>query len=132
MLTVPSLSGLTQEDAVALLQHSDFEFTFVGEGERVVSQSPAAGSSVIRAGAKIILMLGEAQPATVTVPELVGMSGTAANQRLVDLGLNVAVVGVRDFTSGGALVTKQYPSAGESVPIGTVVTLYFPYEEKRE
>lgn len=131
-LTVPSLSGLAQEEAVALLQHSDFEFTFTGEGERVVSQSPVAGSSVIRTGAKIILTLGEAQPDTVSVPELVGVSGTAANQILIDHGLNVAVVGVRDLASSGVAVTKQYPAAGEVVPVGTVVTLYFPYEEKRE
>lgn len=131
-LTVPDLGGLTVEAATALLQNSDFSFSFAGQGDRVVSQSPAAGSSVIREGAKLVLMLGEDVADTVTVPHLVGERGSIANQKLIDLGLNIAVVGGRNPASGDATVAKQYPAAGETVPVGTVVTLYFPYEEKRE
>lgn len=131
-LTVPNLVGLTPGAAAELLQNSEFSFSFVGEGDRVVSQSPTAGSSVIRQGAKLVLMLGEDLADTVKVPDLIGERGSVANQRLIDLGLNTAVVGVRDPASGSATVSKQYPAAGEVVPVGTVVTLYFPYEEKRE
>ena len=58
-VTVPDLTGLSVNDAVALLANSDLEYTLQGEGAAVLSQIPAAGSTVLRDGGRVVLILGE-------------------------------------------------------------------------
>jgi stage V sporulation protein D (sporulation-specific penicillin-binding protein) len=130
-LTVPALKGLSVAEAASLLRDSGFSFTLQGEGERVIAQVPAAGSTVLHAGARIVLVLGEGNFETALVPDLVGKSAATANRMLVDLGFNVALIG-GGIHAGTVTVVRQEPAAGEAVPPGTVVTLYLPYEEKKE
>jgi stage V sporulation protein D (sporulation-specific penicillin-binding protein) len=130
-LTVPALKGLSVAEATSLLGDSGFSFTLQGEGERVIAQVPAAGSTVLHAGARIVLVLGEGNFETALVPDLVGKSAATANRMLVDLGFNVALIG-GGIHAGTVTVVRQEPAAGEAVPPGTVVTLYLPYEEKKE
>ncbi|MDQ6874361.1 MAG: PASTA domain-containing protein [Actinomycetota bacterium] len=84
----------------------------------VLTQSPAAGSSV-RPGTTIILTIA-GPPATVTVPNLVGMRLDAAEQALTRLGLFWIPARPGPASS---LVTKQLPDPGTVVSAGAKVTL---------
>jgi len=83
--------------------------------------------SMEQSGGKVILYAGNDLPQTVkTVPDVIGRTASAANGMIINAGLNIKIEGTRNYLSGtGAVVVSQSPSAGESVPEGTVVTLTF-------
>ena len=89
---------------------------------------------VLKSSAKLILYTGLETPEnTVTVPNVVGKTAAAANQTIINSGLNVKIEGSKYYHEGGATaVLEQYPQAGEKVPAGTVVTVNFGYYEDRD
>jgi len=114
--------------AVSAIERAGYEYEIVGELDGVVtSQLPAAGSYVERDSAKIVLYIGGAEEeATVKVPDLVGRTAAAANQILINLGLNVKIEGTPSYLSGtNTIVYSQSVEAGTMVARGTVVTLNF-------
>ena len=131
-LPVPSCIGWSVEQASRLLAQSGFDYTFVGEGSVISAQTPSAGSSILRNGARIVLTLGNEAPILCTVPDLVGLSASLANRILQSSGYNVSVAGAKDYRKYDKTVIAQYPAAGTSVPFGTAVILYFAYDEMKE
>ncbi len=132
-VTVPNLMGYRKEEAAKLLETVGISYRLVGEGGVVTAQAPAAGSKVLQKGACVALTLGsEEQESLVTVPELIGLTAAEANRLLVDQGFNVAIGGAKDYFKVDKTVMGQFPAAGTALPVGSVVTVYFPYEEKRE
>ena len=80
-----------------------------------------------RESGTIVLYAGnDVENEVVTVPRVLGMTAAAANQTLVNAGLNVRIVGTKNHLTGlGTVVVNQSPMAGESVAAGTVITLTF-------
>ena len=72
---------------------------------------------------------GDAVPKnSVTVPNVMGRSASAANKLLIDAGLNVRIEGTQNYQSGvGAVVVAQSPAADTVVTPGTIVTVEFRY-----
>ncbi len=94
----------------------------IGDGDTVVSQVPAEGSTVTKQHGRIILYTGEENAkATVTVPDVEGKTGEAAMRILVNAGLNVRVRGAKDSQS--ATVISQSVEAGTKVARGTVIEI---------
>ena len=58
-LTVPNCVGWSRTEAERILSQSGFAYTFEGEGETVVAQTPAFGGALKADGAHVTLMLGE-------------------------------------------------------------------------
>ena len=131
-LNIPDCLGWSAKEASLLLSEAGFSVSFVGTGDYVSAQVPTAGSSVIADGASVVLTLGETAQELLTVPDLVGMTASAANKLLIDSGFNIQVSGGRDYLKNQKNVATQYPAAGTQVPRGTVVTLRFPYDESSE
>ena len=131
-LTVPDCSGLSVGEATSLLQAAGFSVSVTGEGAVVTAQSPAAGSTLQRSNAAITLTTGEAVPTSLTVPNVVGMTASAANKLLVDMGFNIRLAGAKDFAATDKTVRAQSPAAGTELAAAGVVTLYFPYDEREE
>lgn len=85
-LQTPKVTGMTPADAEAALEKKGLDSRTVGEGETVTAQVPAAGS-VIPGESTVILYLGGAEPEeTGTVPDVTGMSFTAARSKLESAG----------------------------------------------
>lgn len=121
-VTVSNYIGASVETAVNDLTYRALAYEIVGDGETVTAQSPAPGSSVVRSSGKVILYTGDETPKdTVTVPNVVGLSGEAANRIVVGQGLNISIVGATNGTT--ATVINQSPAAGTSVAPGTLVTI---------
>ena len=131
-VTVPSLIGLTPEQAGALLAPTGVTMEFSGEGAVITAQTPAAGSVLQRTGATVRLCLGDAVSEVLTVPDILGMTASAASKLLIDMGFNIRLSGAKDFSLSDKTVTGQSPAAGTELPLSGVVTLYFPYDEKIE
>jgi stage V sporulation protein D (sporulation-specific penicillin-binding protein) len=127
--TVGDYTTLTVGQAKTALRSSALSFRIIGNGERIVSQYPAAGSVLDSSIGTLILYTDGAVSETVTVPNLIGMSMPEANAALLSRGLNISITGIRDDRHGrGALVTMQSVAPGESLPIGSIVriTVIFP------
>ena len=88
----------------------------------VISQDPAAGTMVaIGSSVDFVVSLG---PVMITVPDVVGISQTAAQQAIGAAGLTVGTVTTEhsDTVSAGDVIS-QAPVAGTSVPGGSAVNL---------
>lgn len=121
--------GRTLTYATGNLQSKGIEVTVVGNGSSVVDQSPSAGS-MLTEGAKVVLYTEEGlKEASVTVPNVVGLSATAANRAIVNAGLNVEFASGSLASANGATIVKQSIAAGEKVLPGTVITVDFRHFE---
>ena len=124
----------------------DYEFQFngektglkvkvVGSGSKVTSQLPAAGSEIDRSSGVIVLYMGDKPTEEIIVPDLVGKTSVAANQILINLGLNIKIEGVNNpYVSEGNVpsVFSQSIAPGTKVAAGSVVTVEFRYTDADE
>ncbi len=129
---VPNLVGLSVSEVERLLADTGLSYSFVGEGELVTAQTPGVGARVLLKGAKIVLTLGDAMAQEAVVPNVVGLTASAANKALVDAGFNVAIEGARDYQKSDKTVISQSLAAGSLAAKGSVVILRFPYDEMKE
>lgn len=122
-------TGWLVEDAVKSMGYVGLDYTVVGDGTKVTAQIPAGGSQLAKDTGKVIFYCGEAQPEnTVTVPDVMGKSASAANKLLINAGLNVRIEGTQNYQNGtGAVVVSQSPAAEAVVTPGTIVTVEFRY-----
>ena len=134
MVTVPDLVGKTEDEAKNLANDAHLGVQMAGEESsnqekgKISHQEAAAGTQVAEyTTVKYWVSTGTAQ---VTIPDLDGRTGIAAQQTLEDLGLQVTVQKEYSDTddNGYALVDPGYvysvnPAAGTSVQGGSSVTL---------
>ncbi|MBQ2734914.1 MAG: PASTA domain-containing protein, partial [Clostridia bacterium] len=102
----------------------------VGDPNGIVyKQYPEKGTVVERASGKVVLYTERgAEPETVRVPDVTGMTAVAANQALINAGLNIRIKGTQNYLSGtGATVVSQSVAVGTEVPRGTVIEVTFLY-----
>lgn len=122
---VPNVVGQSLADAKARLENAGFTCRTLGSGDTVTDQTPAGGA-IVPNNATIILYLGaEKSDAPCTVPNVVGMTASAANTALTNAGLIMKVAGTTSSTSGNVHAISQNYAAGEELAAGTVVTVQF-------
>ena len=123
-VVVPQTVGLSQADAIKLLQSKGLGYRVVGDGAAVTDQLPAQGVS-IPGKSEVVLYLGAEKPTgQVAVPDLTRMTAETAEQALEDLGLYLRPIGVTDY-SDTTIATEQSIAAGTLVDPGTVVEVHF-------
>ena len=132
MLRVPDCTGWSVEKAALMLSAGGFSCRIEGDGAFVTGQIPAAGGTVLQAGASITLTTGKGKESLIVVPNVVGMSAAEANKALINAGFNVKVVGAKDYLKSNKTVIEQSCVAGAELPHGTVVVIRFGYEESTE
>lgn len=123
--TVPSVVGLSQDDATQRLQQAGLEATAArvpsSEPEGVVvAQAPAAGEDVERGSSVRINVSGG--PGAVTVPDVVGSPADEAVAALEQAGLRAEQSEVESDEPDGTVV-EQDPAAGAEVGRGSTVQL---------
>lgn len=135
-VSAPALVQARVQTATDLAELLGFTVEIVGDGEYVKAQSPKTGVEVEPGSAKIILYTTDeaaAEKQKVKVPDLVGMTAVAANGTLTNLGLNIKILGAKNYTSGkGAVVIEQSIAAGETVEKGSVIEVTFRHMDVEE
>lgn len=122
---VPNVVGLSLEDAKAKLENAGFSCRTLGSGGTVTDQTPAGGA-IVPNNASIILYLGaEKSDTPCTVPNVVGMTASAANTALTNAGLIMKVAGTTSSTSGNVRAMSQNYPEGTELAAGSVVTVQF-------
>ena len=123
-IVMEDLTGLTRAETEKLLKTQNLTGHFVGTGETVTGQIPAAGQTV-PGDTAVLVYLGEAPPErTVTVPDFSGMNRAQADAAACEQGLHILITG-NDEISTKVVVTSQDTPAGTEVPMGTTIQLHF-------
>lgn len=121
--TVPNVVGSTLADAKAKLAAKELNFRLVGSGNTVTDQTPVGGA-IIPANSTVVLYCGQNKSdEKVTVPNVLGLTASQANQRLTNAGLIIKVTGANSGNSVYAI--SQSLAADTEVPAGSVVTVQF-------
>jgi beta-lactam-binding protein with PASTA domain len=128
-VTVPNVVGQTQAAASSVIMASGLAVGAVTPQSSatiaagiVISESPIAGTSVA-SGALVGLVVSSGAPA-VTIPNVVGLTQTAASAAIIGAGLSVGTITQQSsatVTAGNAI--SESPSAGTSVASGSPVNL---------
>lgn len=121
-VSVPDVTGEEVAAAKTKIDSVGLTYKVVGSGEKVLKQLPQAGNSVYNGGT-VILYTEETESQTVTVPNLIGLTASEVNSAAASAGINVEFSG--SLTSSTVLSYAQDINSGETVPIGTIVTVYF-------
>lgn len=127
--SVPNLRGYNVSDASVKLKNLGFTFRVVGTGLNIRSQVPAAGT-FLTTGGQVVLYTDTTTPeASVTVPNVLGLSASKAAEVLTNNGLNIEIVDSTMTQAAGASAVTQSPGEGALVPRGTIVAVTFRHEE---
>ena len=126
--TIPNFVEYTVSAARNYCQRNGLNIEIVGADEGIIRrQYPEKGTVVEKNSARILVYVDkETETLTTKVPDVTGMSAVAANQVLINAGLNIRILGTKNYLSGTeATVISQSVAAGETVPLGTVVEVTF-------
>ncbi len=120
-VAVPDVTGNDITQATASLQRAGFSVNIIGNGTTIDSQFPTAFSSVQK-GSSIVLYTQASEAIMVTVPDVIGLSASKAEDLLIKAGLNVEQTGAVS-QSGEGTVMAQSINALDEVPIGTTISI---------
>ena len=123
-ILVEELGGLSRAEAEKLLKDKELTATFVGTGETVTGQIPAAGQTV-PGNTQMLVYLGEKLPeAPASVPDFSGMNRAQAEAAADQAGVYILITG-NDGKNSNVVVTLQDIPPGTEVPLGTTIQLQF-------
>jgi hypothetical protein len=121
-VAIPDVVGMTQNQAEGTLRRAGFQVavetaeTDQAPPGQVVDQGPPGGTTAPPGSTVTIVVAVDAQPQSVPVPDLGGMTRAQAEQALVGVGLVANFMGNPD-----GVVVEQSPEPGASVEIGSTV-----------
>lgn len=121
-VAVPLLQDAELSAAESTLEQLGLTYEVVGSGSTVVSQSPTTGTSVAKGGKVLLYTEQTSTRDLVTVPNLIGMTASQANETLSYYGLNYSLMGA-SASSEGALVKSQSAAEGTQLQRGSSITL---------
>jgi stage V sporulation protein D (sporulation-specific penicillin-binding protein) len=122
-VTVDNYVGLNVETAKKLITDAGLAYEVVGNGDKVVAQTPR-GETVTLPLTRIILYTEIGEGEAVTVPDLVGLTTAEAIRLAVDSGLNVCIVGGElSSLSRQSTVSEQSLEKGTRVKRGSVIKI---------
>jgi len=118
---LPDFSGQTKSSVSSQLDSLNITFSFVGQGDLVRHQIPAAGSSLGRKITEVVLFTGEqeilADSSVRVVPDCVGKDLRDAFNILNTGGIPV-------YAHGSGVVTRQSIAPGKIVSSSQICTLF--------
>jgi serine/threonine-protein kinase len=133
--TVPSVLGLTQQQALSLVSDSNFKLEITGrsfsttvDDGKIASQTPDAGTS-LQEGESLSVTISQGAPPVAIPTNIIGMDCAAATQALEKVGLKAdcptsAAIKSTKVRAGRVIkVTYESQTNPASVPKGATVTL---------
>lgn len=122
-IKTPAVTGKDVSAAENELKNSGLSVKTVGEGDKVVKQSPAA-DNLIPAEGTVVLYTDSSDKQTVKVPDFLGLTITEANRLAASNHLNIEISG-NDSSNAMVVAYKQSEAEGNEVEIGSVITVSF-------
>ena len=116
--------GLTKNEAESVLKQMGLTGSYLGTGEVITDQIPAAGQKIPGSSQVLLYLGGQTEETMVSVPDFLGMNRQQAADAAGRLGLYILVTGNREV-SPDVTVTGQKEAKDTQVPVGTTITLEF-------
>ena len=114
---VDNYVGLSVDEAKEMLTEQKINYEIIGNGDRVISQTPGSYDVITSKNAKIILYTTD-DTEKISVPNLTGISIDEAVKKAINSGLNIKIRG----NNGGTVISQSLP-IGALVERGSVITL---------
>lgn len=132
-VSVPSVEGLVEQDAIAAIRAAGLRYVVVDNPSAEVAQGVVAlqypdANMQVDSGATVALIVSSGPPedsATAEVPDVVGEERLDAQELLTDAGFSSQLVTVAGTNENSGDVVAQLPAAGEEVPPGSTVVLFY-------
>ncbi|MBQ2955666.1 MAG: PASTA domain-containing protein [Clostridia bacterium] len=118
---VPDVCGMPLKEARQALKDAGFKCLLENSGTMIIDQMPKAGAAALENSVVMLYADGVVESENnyyVEVPDVSGMSVSAANRMIVSEGLNMRI-------SGSGVAVSQSPTAGELVQPTATVTVIF-------
>ncbi|MBQ8545780.1 MAG: PASTA domain-containing protein [Clostridia bacterium] len=132
-IEIPDVINKSLGEAEIQLKDAGIAYEIIGEGEEVISQMPIGGTKIYKKSGKVLIYTGQDLETHTYIPNVVGKTAEQANLILTNSRLNIEIDGATNFVFGkSAIVTEQYPIAGTSVPIGTVVKIKIMFTDEED
>lgn len=129
--TVPDVTGLTADAARKAVKDSGFTpVVMEGGGESVLVQMPRAGSK-LTAGGKVLLYTESDSYTIAEVPNVKGLTPSAAESILTGAGFNIRATG-KDIQESGVTAASQSPEAGSFAELGSIVEVEFIHNDEAD
>lgn len=122
-IKTPAVTGKSVSAAENELKNSGLSVKIVGDGDKVVKQSPSA-DNLIPAEGTVVLYTDSSDKQTVKVPDFSGLTITEANRLAASNNLNIEISG-NDSSNAMVVAYKQSETEGSEVEIGSVITVSF-------
>ena len=123
-VTVDSYIGLTVQDAKNKLTKNKQAYEIIGNGDKIINQTPAAGDVLTYPLSKVLLYTDDTEESYVTVPDVIGLSLPDAIRKIIDSGLNIHITGNGVITSSSNdKVLYQSIKGGTKVKKGEVIVV---------
>lgn len=119
----PDVVGKTISEAKNDLFKEKLSPKIYGSGQKILSQIPEPGKPIPQNGTVVLFTDEASTEKTVTVPNLLKMSLSAANKAAANAGVNISVTGA--VTDTNPVSNSQNIPEGTKVAPGTVVTVRF-------
>ncbi|MBP3580424.1 MAG: PASTA domain-containing protein [Clostridia bacterium] len=131
-ISVADYTGLGTAGAETSIKNAGLRMKVFGNGEVIVSQFPRTGTKLREGGLVVLYTDDSSKEHTVTVPNVVGYTPSAANTTLVNSSLNIKMEGAYRDDTTGTIATGQSPKAGEQVAPGTLVSVEFHHMDNSD
>ncbi len=123
-IPVPYVTGSLIHDAQSVLTKAGLKNKVIGSGTQILRQIPGSGQPIPKGGTVLLYTEESAGSTTAQVPNVIGMSGQQANKAILNAGFNIKIAGI-GIESSSSVAIRQSPAAGETIEIGSVVTVEF-------
>lgn len=122
--TVESYINDTVSNAQAKILKANYKYKVIGNGLTVMKQVPKAGDALAHGGT-VVLYTDDTTSGKTVVPNVVGLTSSAANKAITDAGLNITIVGTSPDHLDGAIAVSQSIEENTAVDKGTIITVDF-------
>ncbi len=122
-ISTPNVVGKTVSAAKSALESKNLKCKTVGDGKKVLRQSPSS-SSTIPVNGVVVLYTENTEKKKTKVPDFIGLSISEANSVAAEYNINLEVTG-NDLSASNIVAYRQSVEKGTKVEYGSVVTVSF-------
>lgn len=122
-IATPKVVGGSVSSAKATLNSKNLKYKVVGNGDKVLRQSPSS-SSTIPVNGVVVLYTDDSKKKMTKVPNFIGLSISEANSLASEYNLNLEVTG-NDLSASNIVAYRQSQENGTKVEYGSVITVSF-------
>ncbi len=125
-IRLPDMCDMLKEEALRLCKEKGLKADVIGEGERILYQSPAPGA--LLASARTVALYTQPRPIDVTKEHGSISTPDCVGKDVRDAINAVNLEGLTPFVYGAGTVDRQYPTVGALVKGGEVCTLFCSFD----